>query len=49
MQRLRQRLGEVVSEQARVHGCSGSIDFREELEPYFPPLVNNPEMAAFAK
>eukprot|EP00197_Chlamydomonas_leiostraca_P012055 CAMPEP_0202862836 /NCGR_PEP_ID=MMETSP1391-20130828/3723_1 /ASSEMBLY_ACC=CAM_ASM_000867 /TAXON_ID=1034604 /ORGANISM="Chlamydomonas leiostraca, Strain SAG 11-49" /LENGTH=456 /DNA_ID=CAMNT_0049542413 /DNA_START=197 /DNA_END=1567 /DNA_ORIENTATION=- len=49
MRQLKQRLTEVVAVQARVHGCEGIVDFREDKEPYFPPLVNNPSMSDFAR
>lgn len=48
MSMLRQRLEEVVATQALVFGCIGSIDFREEVEPYFPPLINDEKTTEFA-
>lgn len=29
-------------------GCIGAIDFREEVEPYFPPLINDDATTEFA-
>mmetsp|Transcript_15881 Transcript_15881/g.34266 ORF Transcript_15881/g.34266 Transcript_15881/m.34266 type:complete len:466 (+) Transcript_15881:146-1543(+) len=49
MTHLRERLSEVVATQAAVHGCSGEVDFREDKEPYFPPLVNDPDATDFAR
>ncbi|KAG1669512.1 hypothetical protein FOA52_015679 [Chlamydomonas sp. UWO 241] len=45
---LRQRLETVVRSQAETFGCTGSVDFRELEEPYFPPLINNAKMTDFA-
>eukprot|EP00955_Chlamydomonas_euryale_P070561 360783-Chlamydomonas_euryale.AAC.9 len=48
MSALRQRLQEVVKAQAMVFNCSGCVDFREDEEPYFPPLVNDKRTTDFA-
>lgn len=40
---------EVVQNQAQVHGCVGSVDFREDVEPYFPPVINDPDQTDFAR
>lgn len=49
MEHLREKLRAVISSQAQVHGCSGEVDFREEIEPYFPPLINDPDATDFAR
>ena len=32
-----------------MHGCTGEVDFREDKEPYFPPLVNDLDATDFAR
>ena len=41
--------GVMVAMQAQVHGCVGSVDFREDVEPYFPPVINDPDQTDFAR
>jgi hypothetical protein len=40
---------QVVEAQARVHGCSGEVDWMEAHSPYYPPTVNDPGAYAFAR
>ncbi|MEW5315437.1 MAG: hypothetical protein WDW38_006865 [Sanguina aurantia] len=49
MEQLRRRLEEVSHSIARAHGCSASVNWREGQQPYYPPTVNNPIMAALVR
>ncbi len=33
----------------QVHGCLGNVDFREDKEPYFPPVINDADATDFAR
>jgi hypothetical protein len=35
--------------QAAVFGCNSSVDFLEEAHPGYPPTVNDPKAAAYAR
>lgn len=48
VQRLRERLEEVVTSQALSFGCTASVDWMEDVHPYYPPLVNDPDTAVLA-
>uniref|UniRef100_A0ACD5UHR5 Uncharacterized protein n=1 Tax=Avena sativa TaxID=4498 RepID=A0ACD5UHR5_AVESA len=45
---LRRRIEEVVTMQARVHGCEASVDFFEE-QSFYPPMVNDARMYEHVK
>jgi IAA-amino acid hydrolase len=47
MARLRARLEAVVAGQAAALGCTAEVDWMQEAHPYYPPLVNDPDAAAF--
>lgn len=49
MRRLRSRIQEVITAQAQVHGCSANVDFQDDTEPYFPPLINDAETSHFTR
>eukprot|EP00798_Chlamydomonas_sp_ICE-L_P024004 gene24004-9576_t len=48
MKHLRIRLVEIVESQSSIHGCTGRVNFREDQEPYYPPLVNDARAVKFA-
>ncbi|KAG7018301.1 IAA-amino acid hydrolase ILR1-like 4, partial [Cucurbita argyrosperma subsp. argyrosperma] len=41
---LKQRIKEVITGQAAVHRCNGTVDFFENEIPLFPPTVNDNEL-----
>uniref|UniRef100_A0ACD6AC19 Uncharacterized protein n=1 Tax=Avena sativa TaxID=4498 RepID=A0ACD6AC19_AVESA len=45
---LRRRIEEVVTLQARVHGCDASLDFFED-QSFYPPMVNDARMYEHVK
>uniref|UniRef100_A0A0D9WTH5 Peptidase M20 dimerisation domain-containing protein n=1 Tax=Leersia perrieri TaxID=77586 RepID=A0A0D9WTH5_9ORYZ len=45
---VRQRIEEVITAQARVHGCEAAVDFFED-QSFYPPTVNDPRMYAHVK
>ncbi|CAM0909585.1 unnamed protein product [Alopecurus aequalis] len=45
---LRRRIEEVITLQARVHGCDASVDFFEN-QSFYPPTVNDPRMYKHVK
>nr|ACF85145.1 unknown [Zea mays] len=45
---LRRRIEEVVTAQARVHGCAASVDFFEG-QSFYPPTVNDARMYAHVR
>lgn len=47
MARLRKELERTVAAQAASFGCASIVDWMEEDKPYYPPVVNDPEAAAF--
>merc|ERR1719240_1226298 len=49
MARLRERFQEVVELEARVHGCTATVDWMEDVMPYYPPTVNDARMAALVQ
>ncbi|KAL3150675.1 hypothetical protein ABBQ32_000471 [Trebouxia sp. C0010 RCD-2024] len=49
MVNMKSRLGEIIASTAKAHGCSAEIDWMEEAHPYYPPTINNPDLAAFVK
>lgn len=49
MRRLETRFQEVVELQSRALRCTAEIDFMEQLQPYYPPTVNDPAQSAFVK
>lgn len=40
---------QMITNTAKAHGCSAEIDWMEEAHPYYPPTINNPDLAAFVK
>jgi len=42
--KLKRRIKEIIEKQAAVNGCSGFIDFREDLRPEYPPTVNDKKL-----
>lgn len=40
---------QIIASTAKAHGCSAEIDWMEEAHPYYPPTINNPDLAAFVK
>lgn len=48
MQRLRRRVDEIVAGVAAAHGCTAEVDWMQEVLPYYPPVVNDPEAYQFA-
>ena len=48
IQNLRKRLEQVVIAQAGSFGCNASIDWMEDVHPYYPPLINDAQSASFA-
>ena len=40
---------QIITSTAKAHGCSAEIDWMEEAHPYYPPTINNPDLAAFVK
>jgi IAA-amino acid hydrolase len=47
MQLIRHRVQEVVDNQAKAMGCTGSVDWMEEKHPYYPPVVNDDRASDF--
>jgi metal-dependent amidase/aminoacylase/carboxypeptidase family protein len=47
VQTLRQRLQQVVTSQAASFGCTAEVDWMLDRHPYYPPVVNHPDAAAF--
>jgi len=47
MDRLRSRFEEVVEHTARAHGCTATVDWMAETQPYYPPTVNDAALAGF--
>uniref|UniRef100_A0ACD5Z796 Uncharacterized protein n=1 Tax=Avena sativa TaxID=4498 RepID=A0ACD5Z796_AVESA len=45
---LRRRIEEVITLQARVHGCDASVDFFED-QSFYPPMVNDARMYEHVK
>ncbi|XP_068648703.1 IAA-amino acid hydrolase ILR1-like 6 [Aristolochia californica] len=46
---VRQRIEEVIVEQASVYRCSATVDFFEKEERFYPPTVNDEEMSEHVK
>ena len=40
---------QIITNTAKAHGCSAEVDWMEEAHPYYPPTINNPDLAAFVK
>jgi hypothetical protein len=38
---------QVLEGQARLFRCEADIDWMEEVQPYYPPTVNDPEQVTF--
>ena len=47
VQRLKERLENLVMSQVKSFGCAAEVDWMEESHPYYPPLVNDAGMADF--
>jgi IAA-amino acid hydrolase len=45
---LRGRIASMAAAVAAAYGCTASVDWREDIQPYYPPTVNDPAAAAFA-
>lgn len=46
---LQRRIEEMTASHAAAYGCSGAVDWRLGDQPYYPPTVNDPAAAAFAR
>ena len=40
---------QIITSTAKAHSCSAEVDWMEEAHPYYPPTINNPDLAAFVK
>ena len=40
---------QIITKTAEAYGCSAEIDWMEEAHPYYPPTINNADLAAFVK
>ena len=45
---VKSRWLQVVQRTTEALGCSAEVNFFEDVHPYYPPTVNNPEAYAFA-
>ncbi|OAE20874.1 hypothetical protein AXG93_3256s1200 [Marchantia polymorpha subsp. ruderalis] len=42
--RLKQRIEEVIVNQAAVHKCAATVDFIEDSHPFYPPTINDEKL-----
>lgn len=47
MKLVRQRVEDIVINQAKAMGCDGTVDWMEDDHPYYPPVVNDKEASDF--
>lgn len=47
MKLVRQRVEDVIGNQAKAMGCIGTVDWMEEDHPYYPPVVNDKRASKF--
>lgn len=47
MKLVRQRVEEIIDNQAKAMGCVGTVDWMEEDHPYYPPVVNDKQASDF--
>jgi IAA-amino acid hydrolase len=45
---MKRRIEEMTASFVAGYRCTGTVDWHEELKPYYPPTVNDPGAAAFA-
>lgn len=48
MEVIKSRIAQLVEAQAASFGCSATVDFLEDKHPYYPPVINDPNMFEFA-
>ena len=48
LQGIKSRIVQLVEGQAASFGCSATVDFLEDKHPYYPPVINDPNMFKFA-
>ena len=44
---IRQRVEEIIENQAKTMGCTGHVDWMEAKHPYYPPVVNDESASKF--
>ncbi len=49
MEVLQVRLEDMSARVAEGYGCTATVDWRLDYQPYYPPTVNDPGMAGFAQ
>jgi metal-dependent amidase/aminoacylase/carboxypeptidase family protein len=41
MAKLRERFAQVVANTAAAFGCEADVDWMQDKQPYYPPLIND--------